>query len=70
MRKMKAGSLADLSASANLSLVDYSGDVPWEDHPQAKEWYVRVKSRPSFRALLKDAVQGVPAAPVYADLDF
>ncbi len=63
-------SIADLSAAANLSLVDYSGDVPWDDHPLTKEWYVRVKSRFSFRNLLKDAVPGVPAAPIYADLDF
>ncbi len=62
--------LADLSAAAHLSLVDYSGDVPWDDHPLSKEWYVRIKSRPSFRCLLKDTVQGVPPAPVYTDLDF
>ena len=63
-------SVADLSAGAQLSLVDYSGDVPWDDHPAAKEWYVRLKSRPSFRPLLKDTLPGVPAAKVYADLDF
>ena len=53
-----------------VSLIDYIGDVPWDDHPQAKEWYVRLKSRPSFRNLLKDSVPGVPPAPIYADLDF
>jgi glutathione S-transferase len=62
--------VADLSAAANLSLVDYSGDVPWDHHPLAKEWYVRMKSRPSFRGLLKDAVPGIPPARIYADLDF
>jgi glutathione S-transferase len=72
-RKWLAGealTLADLAAAAQLSLVDYLGDVPWDDHPLAKEWYVRLKSRPSFRCLLKETVAGVPAAPVYADLDF
>ena len=63
-------SVADLSAAANLSLVDYSGDVPWDDHPLTKEWYVRMKSRPSFRCLLRDVLHGVPPAAVYADLDF
>jgi glutathione S-transferase len=62
--------VADLSASAQLSLIDYIGDIPWDDHPLAKEWYVRLKSRPSFRCLLRDTVPGVPAAAVYADLDF
>jgi glutathione S-transferase len=72
-RRWLAGDMltvADLAAAAQISLVDYSGDVPWDDHPLAKDWYVRLKSRPSFRCLLKDAVPGVPAAPVYADLDF
>jgi len=63
-------SIADLSAGAQISLIDYSGDVPWEEYAGAKEWYVRLKSRPSFRPLLKDTLPGVPAAKVYADLDF
>jgi len=63
-------SVADLAAAAHLSLIDYTGDVPWNDHALVKEWYVRVKSRPSFRCLLRDTVHGVPAAPSYADLDF
>jgi glutathione S-transferase len=62
--------LADLSAAAHISIVDYIGDVPWDDHQLAKEWYVRVKSRPSFRCLLRDTVPGVLPAPVYANLDF
>ena len=62
-------SLADLAAGAHLSLIDYTADVPWEDHPLAKEWYVRLKSRPSFRGLLSDTFPGVTPAPSYADLD-
>lgn len=62
--------VADLSAASQLSLLDYIGDVPWDEHPLTKEWYVRVKSRPSFRCLLRDTVPGVMPAPVYANLDF
>ena len=62
--------IADLAAAAQLSLVDYSGDVPWDEHPLAKEWYVRLKSRPSFRPLLRDVIPGIQPAPVYANLDF
>lgn len=65
-----AYSLADIAAAAHLSCVDYLGDVPWEDHPEAKDWYARVKSRPSFRPLLKDSIAGAPPARHYADLDF
>lgn len=63
-------SLADIAAAAQLSCVDYIGDVPWEDYPIAKEWYVRIKSRPSFRPLLADIVTGCPPPRHYADLDF
>ena len=63
-------SIADISAAAHLSLIDYSGDIPWDQHPLTKEWYVRIKSRPSFRCLLRDVVPGIQPAAVYADLDF
>ncbi len=63
-------SLADVAAAAHLSTVDYLGDVPWEEHEAAKEWYARVKSRPSFRPILADHVPGAPPAKHYADLDF
>lgn len=62
--------VADLAAAAHLSSVDYLGNVPWADFPEAKEWYARIKSRPSFRALLADHVAGMPAASHYANLDF
>ena len=63
-------SVADIAAAAHLSSVDYLGDVPWEDHISAKEWYVRIKSRPSFRAILADHLPGEPPPEHYADLDF
>ncbi len=61
---------ADLAAGAAFSVVDYLGEVPWEEEAAAKSWYARVKSRPSFRAILADQVRGMPAAAHYADLDF
>ena len=63
-------SLADITAAAHLSCLDYLGDVPWEHYPGAKEWYARVKSRPSFRAILADHMPGLPPPRHYADLDF
>jgi glutathione S-transferase len=63
-------SYADLAAAAHLSSVDYLGDVPWHQDEASKNWYARVKSRPSFRALLADTVAGLPPSPAYADLDF
>ena len=63
-------SLADISASAQISCVDYLGDVPWRDYPGAKDWYARVKSRPSFRSLLADQIPGMAPPRHYANLDF
>ena len=63
-------SYADLAAAAQLSVVDYLGDVPWDEEEAAKEWYARIKSRPSFRPLLTETVKGTPPSPTYADLDF
>lgn len=51
-------SLADISGAAHLSAIDYIGDVPWEEHEAAREWYERVKARPSFQPLLDDRMPG------------
>ncbi|MGH8519346.1 MAG: glutathione S-transferase family protein [Panacagrimonas sp.] len=63
-------SFADLAAAAHLSAVDYLGDVPWNEDEAAKTWYARVKSRPSFRAILAESMAGIPPSKTYADLDF
>ncbi|HUX78180.1 MAG TPA: glutathione S-transferase family protein [Alphaproteobacteria bacterium] len=72
-RKWLAGdefSLADITAAAHLSCIDYLGDVPWDKHPVTKLWYARVKSRPSFRAILNDVVPGLSPPSHYTNLDF
>jgi glutathione S-transferase len=61
---------ADLAAAASLSVLDYLGEIDWRDHGAAREWYTRVKSRPSFRPLLGDRVRGLSPVSHYADLDF
>jgi glutathione S-transferase len=63
-------SLADIAAAAQLSVLDYLGDVPWGDHEGARVWYARIKSRPSFRPLLQDRLPGLKPAPQYDNLDF
>lgn len=63
-------SLADITAAAHLSVIDYLGDVPWEDHKSAKLWYSKMKSRPSFKELLKDTIKGIFPVKHYTNLDF
>ena len=63
-------SVADLSAAAHLSAYDYFGDVEWQAVPDLKDWYARIKSRPSFRPLLADRLAAVRPVAHYTDLDF
>jgi|TARA_B100001105_G_scaffold52974_2_gene40088 glutathione S-transferase len=63
-------SLADLTASAHISCLDYLGDIPWKKYPAVKDWYTRIKCRPSFRSLLMDQVMSIPPRGKYATLDF
>ena len=63
-------SLADLAAASALSVPDYLGEIPWDSEPAVRDWYARVKSRPSFRPILADKLAGLPPASHYVDLDF
>jgi len=72
-RKWLAGeqfTLADIAAAAHLSAIDYIGDVPWEEHHHARDWYARVKSRPSFKPLLEDRIPGFTPSEHYENVDF
>ena len=63
-------SLADIAAASHISCIDYLGDIAWEDYQQAKQWYARIKSRPSFRPLLQDLIPGTQPPAHYKNLDF
>jgi len=65
-----AMSLADFTAAAHLSCLDYISDVDWNRSANVKDWYAKIKSRPSFRPLLADQVPGFPPPAHYTDLDF
>ena len=66
----RALSQADLTAAAHLSVLDYFGEIAWRAFPHLKTWYMRLKSRPSFRPLLADRLPGMVPVDHYADLDF
>lgn len=66
----KQMSLADLAAAAHLSVLDFFGDIDWIRYPDAKDWFAKIKSRPSFRELLCDQVVGLVPSSHYTDLDF
>ena len=62
--------LADFSAAAQLSCLDYLSDVDWNRSVAVKDWYAKIKSRPAFRNILADQVPGFPPPRHYNDLDF
>ena len=63
-------SLADISAAAQFSIIDYLGDVPWDSFSSSKLWYSKIKSRPSFKEILKDTIRGILPSRNYTNLDF
>lgn len=63
-------SFADLAAAGHVSALDYLGLIDWDEHPGARSWYTRLKSRRAFQPLLDDLLPGMAPAPYYADPDF
>ena len=62
-------SLADFAAAAQISVADYLGGIDWAGHEEAHGWYRVMKSRPSFRPLLAEKMEGVPPPKNYADVN-
>ncbi|MGX9356150.1 FtsZ-binding protein FzlA [Roseobacteraceae bacterium S113] len=62
--------IADFTAAAHLSSLDYISDVDWNRSDAVKDWYAKIKSRPAFRGILADQVPGFPPPRHYNDLDF
>ncbi len=62
--------IADFTAAAHFSSLDYVNDIDWLRNKNVKEWYARIKSRPAFRSLLSDQLSGFVPPDHYTDLDF
>ena len=60
---------SDLIASANFSIMDYIGLLDLRNYKHIKEWYLKVKSRPSFKTLLKDQIVGLNPHNDYKNID-
>ena len=61
---------ADFAGAAYLSVIDYLDLAPWTDFAAVREWYARLKSRPAFRAVLSERVEGRPPPAHYDNPDF
>ena len=62
-------SLADFAAAAQISVADYLGGIDWDGHKAAHSWYRVIKSRPSFRSLLTDKMEGIAPPREYGDVN-
>jgi glutathione S-transferase len=62
--------LADIAAAAQLSVADYLSGLQWDGHEPARIWYSALKSRPTFRPLLGERMEGLPPPDHYDKLDF
>jgi glutathione S-transferase len=62
-------SLADFAAAAQISVADYLGGIDWGGHEESHAWYRVMKSRPSFRPLLTEKMEGLPPPAHYADVN-
>ncbi|MEZ5894559.1 MAG: glutathione S-transferase family protein [Parvularculaceae bacterium] len=62
--------VADIAAAAQLSALDYVDLVPWDKFQPVKDWYARIKSRPSMRPILRDRIDGLPPPIHYDNPDF
>jgi len=63
-------SIADFSAAAQISSLDYFGDINWRHHPSVKDWYSLIKSHKFFSGVLKDRIININPPEWYCDLDF
>ncbi|MBN8827147.1 MAG: glutathione S-transferase family protein [Sphingobacteriia bacterium] len=63
-------SIADLALASHISLLDYLGEINWQYHKTVKNWYMLIKSRPSFKNILNEKISGFHPTELYAELDF
>jgi glutathione S-transferase len=62
--------MADFAAAAQISVLDFIGEIPWSSHANAKEWYARIKSRPSMKPILLDKIPNFYPPTYYSNPDF
>jgi glutathione S-transferase len=63
-------SIADFAAAAQISVLDYFGDINWHHYLPAKDWYSLIKSHKIFGEILKDRLPNVNPPEWYCKLDF
>ncbi len=62
--------VADISCAAQISLLDFIGEMDWDKSHRLKEWYSIVKSRKSVQNMLKVGMEEIYPPAHYTIPDF
>ena len=60
----------DLYFASSLSVLEYIGNLDFNNHQKVKDLYLKIKSRPSFRKILKDRIIGLNPDKNYIMFDY
>ena len=63
-------SYADLYFVSSLSVIDYLGELNFQSFQKVKDLYFKLKSRPSFKNILKDRIVGINPSKNYLKFDY
>lgn len=63
-------SIADIALASYISFADYLKEFEWIEYLDLKNWYLPIKSRPSFRFALEETFKGTMPPTHYRNLDF
>ncbi len=63
-------SYADFFFASSLSVLDYMDELNFRHFNKVKDLYFKIKSRPSFKNILKDRIVGVSPNKSYMEFDY
>jgi len=61
---------ADLFFASSISVLDYMDELNFRNFNKSKDLYLKIKSRPSFKSVLKDRIVGVSPNKKYMEFDY
>ncbi|MDR2526391.1 MAG: glutathione S-transferase family protein [Rickettsiales bacterium] len=62
--------ISDISISTQISTIDFLGEINFNKYPEIKRWYLLIKSKPSFDAILQDKNILIRPPHNYTKVDF
>ena len=63
-------SLVDIALAAQISILDYFGEISWIKYTHLAEWYRIIKSLPEFNKMLSEKIGSFIPPKHYKSLDF